>query len=76
MIITVPANKVLADIHERMPAILSPEAEDTWLDANVRDNRTLLNILKPHADEDMEYYPVGKLVNSAMVDSAECAQPA
>jgi putative SOS response-associated peptidase YedK len=76
VIITVPANKVLADIHGRMPAILSLEAEDTWLDANVKDNGTLLSILQPYSDEDMEFYPVSTLVNSARIDSPECAQPA
>jgi putative SOS response-associated peptidase YedK len=76
VIFTVPANKALADIHERMPAILSCEAEDTWLDANVKDNATLLKILQPYPDEGVDYYPVSTLVNSAKIDSAECIQPA
>ena len=76
VIITVPANKVLADIHERMPAILSREAEDTWLDVDVKDNATLLKILQPYADEYMDFHPVSTLVNSARIDSEECVAPA
>ena len=76
MIFTVPANKALADIHERMPAILSREAEDIWLAVNVKDNVTLLKVLQPYPDEDMDSYPVSMLVNPARIDSAECAKPA
>ena len=31
-IVTVPANRALAHLHERMPAIVPPEAFDLWLD--------------------------------------------
>ena len=55
-----------------MPAILSREAEDTWLNSSIKDNGTLLNVLKPYPDNEIEYYPVSTLVNSAKVDSPEC----
>jgi putative SOS response-associated peptidase YedK len=36
-ILTTAANQLLADIHDRMPVILSPESYDLWLDPGFRD---------------------------------------
>jgi putative SOS response-associated peptidase YedK len=73
-IITLSPNMVLADIHNRMPAILRRDSEDSWLDSNLKDTATLLKMLEPYSDEEIEYYPVSTLVNSAKVDLPECAQ--
>jgi putative SOS response-associated peptidase YedK len=37
-IVTCEANATIADVHDRMPVMLPPDAWDTWLD---RDNRDL-----------------------------------
>jgi putative SOS response-associated peptidase YedK len=41
-IITTPVNELLADIHDRMPVILPPEAYDRWLTNIEPDPRDLL----------------------------------
>jgi putative SOS response-associated peptidase YedK len=70
-IITTAANSVMAPIHDRMPAILSPEAECTWLDhaTSAADLRELLHGLRPEA---LSLRPVGPAVNDVRHDGPEC----
>lgn len=64
-IITTEANDVVKPIHNRMPVILSPEAEELWLDKN-EPQEGLLSLLVPYKAEDMKAYLVSPLVNSPM----------
>jgi putative SOS response-associated peptidase YedK len=73
-VITVPASKRFSEIHDRMPTILTPDAETLWLDPDAEPEE-LLPLLKPYLDEDMDVYPVSSIVNSPKVDSPECIQP-
>jgi len=60
-IITIEANDVVKPIHDRMPVILTPEAEELWLDENEKD---VLDLLKPYAADKMRAYPIPNLINS------------
>jgi putative SOS response-associated peptidase YedK len=73
IITTAPAANI-QQIHNRMPAILTREAEDIWLSPSIKDPATLLQALQPYADSAIEFHPVSKLVNSSAVDSAECIE--
>ena len=64
-IITTAANDLLRPIHDRMPVILSKEAEEFWLDGSVDDPSALTSFLTPYDDDAMETYEVSTLVNSA-----------
>ena len=75
-IITTTPNRVAAEVHDRMPAILRPEDEAFWLDHAVTDTRDLLSLLAPYPAEDMEAYPVSRRVNVPTVDDAELLAPA
>jgi putative SOS response-associated peptidase YedK len=75
VIITVEPNALLAGIHNRMPAILTPENESVWLDPGEKSLARLLSCLTPYPAEEMEYYPVSRLVNSPANDSPECLRP-
>jgi putative SOS response-associated peptidase YedK len=68
-IITTEANALIRPIHERMPVILTAESEKLWLDPSIEDPEKLL-IAYPH--DDLEIYPVSKLVNSWKIDSPDC----
>ena len=46
-IITTEPNEVVAPIHDRMPAILLPEARDAWLDTSIKDEQFLTHWLTP-----------------------------
>lgn len=72
-IITVAPNELMAEIHDRMPAILREEDEAVWLDTEqVTDKERILSLLRPYPDAGLEAYPVSKLVNAPVNDSAEC----
>ncbi|WP_083919488.1 SOS response-associated peptidase [Pontibacter roseus] len=64
-IITTEANDVVRPIHDRMPVILSPEAEELWLDEH-EPQEDLLALLRPYKGEEMKAYPVSPLVNSPL----------
>ena len=61
-IITTEANSFMQTIHSRMPVILKPGDEKAWLSS--KDSSVILSLLKPYSSEEMEAYPVSKLVNS------------
>jgi len=53
-IITTAANELIAPVHDRMPVILSPEQEKTWLESDAADAANLKSILKPYPAEAMD----------------------
>ncbi len=75
-IITVAANSLVSEVHDRMPAILNPDQEDEWLSADgEQEKANLLSMLRPFDAESMEYYAVSKTVNAAKNDLPECIEP-
>jgi len=66
-ILTQPPNSLMESIHNRMPAILSPEQEALWLDHDL-PTKDVLKIISPYPDDLMEAYPVsnkvGKVANN------------
>lgn len=68
LILTTSPNEVVADVHDRMPLILSRESEKKWLDKYSSETE-LLNLLKPYPAELMLHYTVSPLVNSVQNDS-------
>ena len=73
-ILTTEANALLADVHDRMPLILSPEDYDRWLDPGVTDPKLVADLLKPYDARLMRKYPVSDYVNRADNEGPECAQ--
>lgn len=69
-IITTEANKLIANLHPRMPVILEKDLESTWLSENFSTNN-ISDILKPFPESQMEYYKVNKKVNSSAIDSSD-----
>ncbi|MEI8048174.1 MAG: SOS response-associated peptidase [Bacteroidota bacterium] len=68
-IITTEANNFMKPIHSRMPVILNPEDEKTWLSG--KDLAEILSLLKPYSSEKMDAFSVSKLVNSPKNDRPE-----
>jgi len=71
-IVTTQANDKLKSIHDRMPVILDPNQEATWLDPDLRDFKELKPLLKPYKNEELEAYPVSTTVNSPKNDIPAC----
>jgi len=61
-IITQAPNDTLAEIHDRMPAMLLPDQEESWLDDNLSPGDHL-KLIEPYPDELIEAYPVSSRVN-------------
>ncbi len=67
-IITTKANPLVAQVHDRMPVILSRESEDIWLDGSITHMGHLKELLKPYPAEQMTLYEVSPRVNSPKND--------
>jgi len=74
-VITTPANRMLAPIAERMPAIVPPEAFDLWLDSAAVDALTAAAFLLPAPENLLEAYEVSTAVNRAANDGPELIAP-
>ncbi|MGC8878564.1 MAG: SOS response-associated peptidase [Anaerolineae bacterium] len=73
-IITTNANELIRPLHDRMPVILSKEAEARWLDPRT-PLMELIGLVQTSLVEDMEGYEVSKRVNSFTYDAPECILP-
>ena len=73
-IITISANALLSDIHDRMPVILKSEDHDRWLDPGFKQVDDILDLLKPYQADSMRRYSVSSRVNSVKNDDAGCAE--
>lgn len=75
-IITTTPNELIAEIHDRMPVVLRPEAYTVWLDPMIRTPEVLNELLRPYPASEMEAYPVSTLVNNPKNDLPACILPA
>jgi putative SOS response-associated peptidase YedK len=70
-IITTEPNSLAAQIHDRMPAILTHTAEGEWLNKFNDDPAYLKSLLAPYSAADMYAYPVSPRVNSVRNEGVE-----
>ena len=75
-IITTEPNEIVKTLHDRMPVILPKQFEDAWLDPYNADHASLIQMLGPYSENEMEMHTVSSLVNSTANDSPECITPA
>jgi putative SOS response-associated peptidase YedK len=71
-IITTTANALVADIHDRMPVILPPEAHERWL-ANIEPDPR--DLLVPFPAELMMMWPISTRVNKPDHDDPSILDP-
>jgi putative SOS response-associated peptidase YedK len=69
--ITVSANRQMAEIHDRMPAILEADDLDTWLDVRGVRTEEALRLIQPLPEGVLKFHPVSSRVNSASVDDPD-----
>ena len=74
-IITTDANELLARIHDRMPAVISPHDWDLWLDRSVTDPAALRHLLAPADARQFDMFEVSTAVNSVRNNSGELVTP-
>jgi putative SOS response-associated peptidase YedK len=72
--LTVPANEVVAPVHNRMPAILSPADYAAWIDRENDDPEEMRPLVGPFAGA-MTATAVNSFVNDAHHEGPECLAP-
>ena len=63
-IITTEPNKEMSSVHDRMPVILHPEDEASWLEPSKVTRDDIEPLLRPFEDNGLEIYEVSKDVNT------------
>ena len=70
-IITTDANELVADIHDRMPAILAPADYARWLS----DEPDPRDLLRPFPADLMRMWPISMSVNKPANDDPSVIEP-
>ena len=70
-VVTTAANEMVADIHNRMPAILQPLDYDRWLS----DEPDPRDLLRPFPADLMRMWPISTRVNKPENDDASIIEP-
>ncbi|TLD69826.1 SOS response-associated peptidase [Phragmitibacter flavus] len=73
-IVSTPANRVVARVIDRMPAILKPDEWRAWLEPDATES-DLKAMLRPCDDGEMEAYPVTRQVNRPGYESPDAIEP-
>ncbi len=74
-IVTVEPNLEISSIYERMPALLTGEAIDLWLNTRDVDAKRAAALCQPPAPGSMAYHPVGKAIGSTKAEGPELIRP-
>ena len=72
-VLTTTPNALVADIHDRMPVIVTAAKFEVWLDPDINDFETIRDVLKPYEANLMRRYPVSMRLNNSKNDDAESA---
>ncbi len=73
-IVTCAPNALMRPIHDRMPVILDPDAESSWLDPE-RPPEEMLSLLAPAPDDLLVAREVADLVNNVREDGPALIEP-
>jgi putative SOS response-associated peptidase YedK len=71
-IVTTTPNELCAELHNRMPVVLGPEA---WLGEVPADARQLKAMLVPYPSEEMSCWPVSTRVGSVKNNNPSLIEP-
>jgi len=74
-IVTTAANRFISRLHDRMPAILEPDAFAAWLDVDGVDAARALALVKPAPEEALELVEIGPAVNRVANDDESLQKP-
>jgi len=74
-IVVTDANQLMAQIHQRMPVIITRTDYARWLDPSLTDPVEIAKLLLPYPADEMRAYPVPTRVNNAKNEGVELIQP-
>src|SRR5690606_7004958 len=64
-----------AEVHERMPLVLPPDAEKAWLDPALTDAAQAMALARNNAVTDVAHHRVGPQVNASKSEGESLIQP-
>lgn len=70
-IVTTPANTLLQQLHDRMPAVIAPDNWAAWLGETEATEPQLKALLRPYPDSAMAFWPVDRKVGNVKNDSPD-----
>lgn len=74
-VITCPPNALCAEVHDRMPVVLAPDAWPVWLGEKTADSERLKGLLTPYPAEGMTMWPVSQRVGNVKNDDPSLIEP-
>ena len=74
-IVTTVPNQLCAEIHNRMPVILKPDAWPAWLAEEPADEPELKALLAPYPADDMICWPVSARVGNVRNNDSSLIEP-
>jgi putative SOS response-associated peptidase YedK len=74
-IITTPPNRLIATIHDRMPAIIEPGDFRFWLDNDGVEASAATALLRPAPDDALALVAISEMVNRVGVDGPDVQRP-
>jgi putative SOS response-associated peptidase YedK len=74
-VVTTTPNALCAEIHDRMPVILSPDAWPAWLGEEPVDRDRLKGLLAPYPADDMMMWPVDRRVGNVRNNDPSLIEP-
>jgi putative SOS response-associated peptidase YedK len=72
-IVTTAANRLIGQLHDRMPVILDAKDWDSWINGAPD---TAQNLIRPCPDDWLEYFTVSRRVNAVANDGPDLIEPA
>jgi len=73
-VIACPPNPLCAEVHDRLPVILAPDAWPVWLGEKTADSERLKGLLTPYPAGGMTMWPVSKAVGNVKNQGRELAE--
>jgi putative SOS response-associated peptidase YedK len=74
-IITTTPNELYAQLHNRMPVVLKPEAWPVWLGEEPAEASALKDLLGPIPSDEMTCWPVNARVGNVKNNDASLIEP-
>jgi putative SOS response-associated peptidase YedK len=74
-ILTTEANGATVAVHDRMPAIIKPKDFADWLDGDRVSATEAAALLKPAADDALDFFEIGPEINKATSEGAALQSP-
>jgi putative SOS response-associated peptidase YedK len=74
-ILTTDANAATLAVHDRMPVILESKDFAAWLDCDEVSDQKAAALLKPAADDALEFFEIGPALNKVASDGPELQEP-